>query len=289
MKTLTRFAAASVLALSLAAVGCGGSTADTSPQTAQNAATLAPVGAQTHGPVKLVGDALGDVPLRPDQRTELEKLAADAETRHQSIAPARKDLMEAVAAQIEAGKIDRAALQPKIDAAADAFARVRDDDRAAFERMHAILDASQRAKFVDSLQARFEAKRGEFKGRHGEMKQWAEDLKLTDAQKSQIKDAMRAQWKGGHDHEQGEGHPANEMKAHHDHGQKVLEAFKGDRFVMDEVAPKKDTREMATKMSGHFIKMAETVMPILTPEQRTLAAQKLRTHSVDATEMHGPF
>jgi Spy/CpxP family protein refolding chaperone len=287
MKTLTRLAAASLLAFSLAAVGCGGSTADTSPQTAQSAATLAPVGAQTHGPVKLVGDALGDVPLRPDQRTELEKLAADAETRHQSIAPAKKDLMEALATQIEAGKIDRAALQPKIDAAADAFARVRDDDRAALERMHAILDASQRAKFVDALQARFEAKRGEMKGRHGEMKQWAEDLKLTDAQKSQIKDAMRAQWKAGH--EQGEGHPMTEMKAHKDHGQQVLEAFKADRFVMDEVAPKKDTRAMAAKMSGHFIQMAETVMPILTAEQRTLAAQKLRTHSVDATEMHGPF
>jgi Spy/CpxP family protein refolding chaperone len=287
MKTLTRLATASILALSLAAFGCGGTTADTSPQTAQSAATLAPVGAQTHGAVKLVGDALGDVPLRPDQRTELEKLAADAETRHQSIAPARKDLMEAIAVQIEAGKIDRTALQPKVDAAADAFAKVRDDDRAALERMHAILDASQRAKFVDALKARFEAKRGEMKGKHGEMKQWAEDLKLTDAQRSQIKDAMRAQWKEGHEH--GEGHPMTEMKAHHENAQKVLEAFKGERFVIDEVAPKKDARAMAAKMSGHFIGMAETVMPILTAEQRTIAAQKLRTHTTEVTEIHAPF
>jgi Spy/CpxP family protein refolding chaperone len=284
MKTLTRLAAASLLALSLAALGCGGSTADTSPQTAQSAATLAPVGAQTHGPVKLVGDALGDVPLRPEQRAELEKMATDAEARHQAMAPARKDLMEALAVQIESGKIDRTALQPKIDATADAWAKARDDDRAALERMHAILDTDQRAKFVDALQARFEAKRGDHKGHHGEMKQWAEDLKLTDAQRSQIKDAMRAQWKAGREHN--EASAVTEMKAHKDHGQQVLQAFKGDRFVMDEVAPKKDTRMMATKMSGHLIRMAETVMPILTPEQRTIAASKLRTHSIEATEIH---
>jgi Spy/CpxP family protein refolding chaperone len=167
---------------------------------------------------------------------------------------------------------------------------VRDDDRAALERMHTILDASQRAKFVDALQARFEANKGEHKGHHGEMKQWAEDLKLTDAQRSQIKDAMRAQWKSAHaGGEQGEGHPVTEMKAHKQNAQKVLEAFKGDRFVMDEVSPKKDTHAMATKMSGHMIQMAETVMPILTPEQRTIAAQKLRTHSIEATEIHAPF
>jgi hypothetical protein len=131
MKTLMRLASVSLLALSVAAVGCGGSTADTSPQTAQSAATLAPVGAQTHGPVRLVGEALGDVPLRPDQRTELEKLASDAEARHQATLSARKDIVDAVAAQVEAGKIDRAALQPKIDAAADAWAKVQGDDRAA--------------------------------------------------------------------------------------------------------------------------------------------------------------
>ena len=33
---------------------------------------------QTHGVVKLIGDALGEVALRPDQRTELEKLAVAA-------------------------------------------------------------------------------------------------------------------------------------------------------------------------------------------------------------------
>jgi Spy/CpxP family protein refolding chaperone len=293
MKTLTSLASASLLALSLAAMGCGGSTADTSPQTAQNAATLAPVGAQTHGMVKLAGDALGDVPLRPEQRAELEKLAADAEARHQSLAPARKDLVEAVAAQVEAGKIDRTALQPKIDAASDAWVKIRDDDRAALERVHAILDATQRAKFVEALQARFQAKRGDHAGHHGhgEMKQWAEDLKLTDAQKDQIKSSMRAQFKanaGGQEHH--EGHSPAEMKAHHGDHQKIVEAFKSDRFVMDEVAPKGDARAMAAKMSGRMIHMVETVMPVLTPEQRTIAAQKIRTYSTnDAALRHGPF
>ena len=44
--------------------------------------TRAPVAQSTHGPLKLIGDALGDVPLTASQRAAIEKLAADTEARH---------------------------------------------------------------------------------------------------------------------------------------------------------------------------------------------------------------
>jgi Spy/CpxP family protein refolding chaperone len=119
------------------------------------------------------------------------------------------------------------------------------------------------------------------------MKKWAEDLKLTDAQRDQIKDAMRARFKEAHEH--GEGHPWAEMKAHKERAEKVFEAFKGERFVMDEVAPRMEAHAMANKMSARILQMVETVLPILTAEQRTIAAQKIRAHSADATMEHGPF
>jgi Spy/CpxP family protein refolding chaperone len=272
----------SVLALSLAVGACGGSTAaDNGPQTAQSAVTTAPVGASTHGPVKLVGNALGEVPLRPDQRTELEKLATDAEARHQSVAGARKDLVEAVAVQVEAGTLDRAALQPKIDAAAAAWDTIRTQDRAALERVHAILDTSQRAQFVDALHGQMKAARGKHEGREG-MHEWAADLKLTDAQKDQIKQAFHAKAK---DHGR-DGHA--EWKDHQAQGGKVMDAFKSDHFVMDEVSPKKDVKESAAKMSGHLLGMIETVLPILTPEQRQIAGQKIRAHAT-SDDAHSPF
>ncbi len=289
MTTISRIGSVSLLALSLAVAACGGSTAtDTGAQTAQNAVTKAPVGVATHGPVKMVGDALGQVPLRPEQRTELEKLATDAETRHQSVAPARKDLVEAVALQVESGTLDRAALQPKIDAAATAWDGIRTQDRAALERVHTILDASQRAAFTDALHAQMKEGREHHgpdgmhakNGHHGKMQEWATDLKLTDAQKDQIKAAFQAK---GKDHE----HDIHaEMKDHHAKGGQVMDAFKSEHFVMDEVSPKVDTKQAAAKMSGRMLGMIEVVLPILTPEQRKIAADKIRSHAAAGGEDH---
>jgi Spy/CpxP family protein refolding chaperone len=280
MTTISRISSISLLALSLAAAACGGSTAtDTGAQTAQSAATTAPVGVSTHGPVKLVGDALGQVPLRPDQRTELEKLATDAEARHQTVAPARKDLVEAIAAQVEAGTLDRTALQPKIDAAAAAWDSIRTQDRAALERVHAILDTTQRAAFTDALHAQMKAAKGHHAGHDG-MKQWAADLNLTDAQKDQIKQAFQAKKEqNSHDFHA-------EMKGQHAKGSQVMEAFKSDRFVMDEVSPKVDAKQATAKMSGRMLGMIETVLPILTPEQRKIAADKIRAHASAGGDDH---
>ena len=266
------------LVLGALAIGaCGGSVA-AEPATAQSAASTAPVGTNTHGPVKLVGDALGTVALRPEQRTELEQLATAAETRHESMRTARNELTEAIALQIDAGKIDRAALQPKIDATTQAFDAVRPGDRAALERVHAILDASQREKLVDALQAQIKGKKGDHNPRAA-MQEWATDLKLTDAQRDQIKTLIKTQLhKGGDAHHDGH---------HGGHGGKVLEAFKGDRFVMDEVAPATDAHAKSQEMSGRFLGMAEQILPILTPEQRTLAAGKIRAKSATMEDHMG--
>ena len=108
------------------------------------------------------------------------------------------------------------------------------------------------------------------------MQQWAADLNLSDDQKAQIKDAMVQRFKAA-------GH---EMK--HDwegakhQGKQVMEAFKGDRFVFDEVAPAKDVAAQVSRTSEHMLGVAEAALPILTPAQRTLAAQKLREHAQSA-------
>src|SRR5690349_8321288 len=83
-------------------VACGGSVE--APQTAAGA-TKAPVGTNTHGFVKVAGEALGEVPLRTEQRTELEKIATEADQRHAAMADGRKDLANTIADQIEKGTI----------------------------------------------------------------------------------------------------------------------------------------------------------------------------------------
>ena len=286
---------ASVAALSVVAVGCGGSVEQ--PQTQASAASKAPVAPQAHGVVRLIGDALGEVALRPDQRTELEKLTVVADQRHAAMAAGKKDLMLAVADQVEKGAIDRNALQPKIDRIVADLEKGRPDDSAALARVHAILDPEQRNAFADALESKFKGKHhghkphGEEKGEAGEpgkrgpmagmhaMKQLAEDLKLTDEQKSQIKDAL----KSAH-----EGHSFREMRENMSQGKRALESFRSDKFDASAAAPPAEKlRERAATGTGRMIGVAEKVLPILTPEQRKLAAEKLRTMANGGAEM--PF
>ncbi len=289
---------ASVAALSAVAVGCGGSVEQ--PQTQASAVSKAPVAPQTHGVVKLMGEALGEVALRPDQRAELEKLAVAADQRHAAMTGGKKDLMLALADQVEKGSIDRAALQPKIDRIVSDLEKGRPDDSAALARVHAILDADQRNAFADALESKFKhghrggkhhggenGEKGEAgeSGKHGPMagmhamKQLAEDLKLTDDQKSQIKDAL----KSGHD-----AHSFREMRENMGQGKRVLDSFRSDKFDPAAAAPAPEKfRERATAGSGRMIGIAEKVLPILTPEQRKLAADKLRTMANAGADM--PF
>ena len=283
---------------SLFAMGCGGSVESSQPQTQASAASKAPVAPQAHGVVKVFGDALGEVPLRPDQRTELEALAVAADARHASMAEGKKDLMLGIADQVEKGTIDRAALQPKIDRIIADLEKARPDDHAALERMHALLDPEQRNAFVDALEAKFKGKHhspfaaGEkgAKGEHGEeggpmaamhaMKQLADDLKLTDDQRSQIKDVIKA----GR-----EGHGGfREMHARMSEGKKVLESFRSDTFDAAAAAPSPEKlRARVAIGTSRAVGVAEKVLPILTPEQRKIAAEKLRQMASAGLEM--PF
>jgi Spy/CpxP family protein refolding chaperone len=265
------------------ALGCSGavSTEAAAVATPEAATTRVPVAQSTHGPLKLAGDALGDVPLTTTQRAAIEKLATDTEARHADARAARKDLVLAVAAQVQAGQIDRAALQPKIDVLVAGLQKAQPADRAAFEQLHAILTADQRTAFVDAMQARIGQRVGQVRDKHP-LKQWAEDLGLTEDQRSQIKDAMKQQRNAS-----AEGHDGAPWAEAREHGAKVMSAFKQDRFVMDEVSPAADVATKAQKMSDHMLGIAQAALPVLTAPQRAIAAQKLRDRAESLEEM-GP-
>jgi len=167
------------LVLAAPALGCAGTVTSEPPTTADTATTRAPVAVNAHGPVKLFGQALGDVPLTASQRQVIEGLATGAETRHAEARVAGQDLMNTLAAQVEAGQIDRAALQPKIDALSAAMQKAQPADRAAFEQLHAILTPEQRSAFVDAVEAHAQEMRGQMKEHNG-LKQLAAVLKISE-------------------------------------------------------------------------------------------------------------
>ena len=293
---MTRFPkVAFVLTLGLGTLaalpGCGASAAETPTQTAQ-AATRAPFAQPSHGPVKMILVALGDVPLRADQRATIDQLAKDAEARHDGVRAAREAMTLAVADQVQAGSIDHAALQPKVDALVAAMDKARPADRAALEKLHALLDADQRVAFVDAMQAHGPGRPGGGEGME-RLKQLGDELKLTDEQRGKIRELITAEWRGNHggpphdgDHGPGPG-PGGGMH-HGGHPGKVLDAFKGDHFVLDEVAPPPDAKELI-RGGDRMLHLAEVVLPILTPEQRTALAGKIRDRAKsDDLDEHTP-
>jgi Spy/CpxP family protein refolding chaperone len=279
-----------VLAASIVPLAaCSGATGTSDPpQAAQNGTTTAALNVTVHGPAKRVADALATVPLRADQRATIEQMGKDAETRMEPARKARADLMVAIADQVQAGKIDRVALQPKIDALTAAHQATQPGNRAAFEKLHDLLTPDQRVAFVNAMQTEHHqgGERGE--GMRGRMQKWATDLGLSQDQKDQIKTQMQARWEA---HVAGavtgvdqtgaikDGHMMAQGYKMHEQYKAMLEAFKGDTFKMDQVAPVGDHRELANGFAGHMLGMLETSLPILTPDQRTIAASKLREHA----------
>jgi Spy/CpxP family protein refolding chaperone len=247
------------------ALSCGGAQ---TPTASQPGATRAPVAPNASADIKIFTDALGDVPLTPPQRSEVDKLAADADGRHADITAARKALELAVADQVDTGRIDRAALQPKIDALVEAVKRTQAPDRAAFERLHALLDPDQRVAFVNAVEAQVSQRMGEH---HPGMRlqEWADLLKLTDDQRGRIREMLKQLAE--------QTHPMQAAEHGARRGAKILGAFKTDRFVFDEVAPAQDLREKITGATDRFLGLAAQALPILTPEQRTAASQHLRS------------
>ncbi len=271
MRSRSRCILALKLALAVPVLGCAGSAASAQAASPESATTRAPLAQTLHGPAKIMGEALGEVPLTVSQRTRIEGMARDFETRHTIAQTARKDLMLALAAQVEAGHIERGALQPKLDTLSTALQNARPADRASLEELHALLSADQRAAFVDALQSRMAQGKNEGRGHHP-LKQWADDLKLSEDQRAQIRTALHSRTEATEHDRDGE-HPHADANRH---GAKVLAAFKEDHFVLDEVAPAKDTTKSVGKMSDHVIGLAEVAVPVLTPDQRATAAQKLR-------------
>lgn len=266
-------ALAGVAGCSAASTGDVATPTGETPAAAQAATRVAAVAPNAKsGRVRMIADILSTVALTDDQRTSIEALASDAEARHQTEMQAHKDVLTALAAQVEAGKIDRTALRPKLDAASSAMSANHAADHAAIQKLHDLLTPAQRGQVADALEARHKdmAQNHPRQAHRDRLTKLAADLNLTDAQKAQVAAAF-ASHHGDH---------ASDFRAMHEgmgpHGQRFAEAFRADTLTFPEPG---DGKGHAGKMGDHFVTMAETILPILTPEQRTLAAAKLRAHA----------
>jgi Spy/CpxP family protein refolding chaperone len=267
MSSFSKRLAWGLLVGAVALAGCGSNAETEAAVNAQGGFSQEPAEVAHAG---LMREALSKVALRPDQRPLVDQLAAEASVRHQSIKQARQALRYALADQVQAGKVDRAALKPQIDALLAAIEQSRAADRAALLRLHDILDKSQRNQFVDAVDAAFQARRNEHGGHHG-MRRWAAELNLTDQQRDQIRSALHDKFQGQHQAMKEQG------KAMHEQRRQLLESFREDQFTLDANA-QVFGRDKIERGIDRMLDLAGAAVPILTAEQRAVAAQKIRTH-----------
>ena len=272
---LRLFGAAATLALLSACSGSSDPERTTAPETAieHTATPSAEKTAALPGKLGLLTQALTKVNLRPEQKTEIDKMVSEAAVRHQAVARARTALKNGVAAQLESGAFNRAGLSTELTALESAVTQTGPADRVALVRLHGILDSAQRNQLVDAFKElrRSATAEGGFgkRGGHGmffKAREWAQDLSLTEEQVGTIRGAMRDKFQAEHAGKRGEGWRRGGHK-------QLIEAFRSDNFTLDEkVFPGKRHAMGASRM----LDALEVAVPTLTPEQKKSAAEKLR-------------
>jgi len=249
--------------VTLAALGLVGAVASG----AAGAEPAPAVGAETpaantpHGLIQLIGDALGDVSLRPDQQDAVEALGAKVEPLQATVDQAESDLLTMLAEQVSAGAIDLAAIEPNILAYATAREDVSAGLRSAIEELHLILDPTQRMDFADSLEC----------GVHdvllaltsGErLDDFAQTLGLNDAQKQDLSDDL------------GELTPMLDAARQSLHA--VIEGFRSDTFSIEQFMPQNEVFAKAEQRAEMIVDVTDLFMDVLNPSQRDELAQRIR-------------
>jgi Spy/CpxP family protein refolding chaperone len=107
---------------------------------------------------------------------------------------------------------------------------------------------------------------------HGPGERWADELELSDEQRTAFKSVLREAFASFH------GGRGTAHEQHHGHGA-VLDAFQEETFSFDAVATPHDVAAHVSEVSGHVMDVVEKVLPLLTPAQRALAAQLIREHA----------
>lgn len=249
------------------------------PQTPTSGTQTPPSGQQpSQGPtseaggiVQLVDQALSNVNLRPDQKQALQSIATQVDTKVAAVDQAKRNLLSALADQIEAGQVNESDLQSLNDKFADAAAAASPVVRNAIQKLHDTLDPQQRKQFVDAL--RTELNQGApTNGSSAMLDKLSRLLNLTQDQKQKI----------GQIFSNASSSPDNTRQRMN----KLLDSFPSDQFSVDDVAPAQNERDRAAAIAKNMENVASEVTQVLTPEQRKTAADYLRSQvSGQSTQM----
>ncbi|HSY21429.1 MAG TPA: hypothetical protein VK841_04905 [Polyangiaceae bacterium] len=229
------------------------------------------------GIVAFIAMSLDTIGANDDQRAAIEKIQTALRVKLEPARVADQKLATVLADGIAAGSIDKA----KVDAAIAKLAETSKGVHAAIadslNELHGVLDDAERAALVDKVEAHWQvwkdaneegAKAGEPR-EHGRIEALARALALTPDQVDKVRDAIR---KAPAAHKFDE----DKVAAHLAAFGTAFEAanFDAKKLSGGDAINANLTSWGATSMA-HFY---EAILPVLTPDQRTKLAERVREH-----------
>lgn len=226
----------------------------------------------SHGGIPgFIAMSLDGLNVSDDQRAAIAKIQHDLHETLRASRDAEKQLLLALADGVAAGNVDRAKLDDNIARVGAESAKLHDAVADSLNALHAALTPPQRQALVDKVDAHLGVwhRENDGKGRH--LAQLASDLGLSTDQVDKIRAAYQASNDKAprYDRSEAEGH---------------VKAF-GDAFVKDQFDAHALTTggpvnaHMATWGVVREVNLFTAAAPVLTPEQRTKAADQLRRHA----------
>jgi Spy/CpxP family protein refolding chaperone len=255
--------------------------------------------------------SLDSLELKPEQKTTVDGIESDLEKLGDASKDARAKLENDVADGVAAGKLDHKKSDADINALAAAAAATEPSIQDAMNRLYKALDPDQRKKLVEGMRekgkemhehmAEHEGKgpgghehehegkgpghEHEGMGEHehegmgeGPLMKLGDELALTQEQKDKLHVKLEAQMKANH----------AAMKSKREAGEKHLDAigtaFEGDKFDAKKAGVGAQAPEMVKAMATQKVQFVETVLAVLTPDQRAKFAEHLKAHANDTEE-----
>jgi hypothetical protein len=284
-----------MLVVALAADGCASRTASDVPAAAVGAGAADDAeayGLREHhryhqGGVGLFfAMGLETLGTSPDQGAEIERVRAKLLASMGPLHAAQRRLLATLADGLSSGTLNPSTVDAAVLGVSSAGPAVRDSLAASLDELHAVLTRSQRTAMADKVEAHWSVWRAEnVEGQgarpgteQGHLSALTAELALSPAQQEKIRAALKSERTEGppFDHQ----HAGARLHA-------LAEAFRQQQFDARAIENSGPEPGMAAWGAAHLARVVEAMGPVLSAEQRSQLAEKLREHARHAGGAEG--
>jgi Spy/CpxP family protein refolding chaperone len=206
--------------------------------------------------------------LTPTQKSQIQALIEQKNAANAGVRAAHEQLLDALADAVSAGTVNSVALAPKVQTVVAAIQAAEPTDRSLLENLHSILTPVQRTFLASQMESQIQMESSRQGGDdEGHLGWISKKLGLTSTQQSQAEMNYRTYYEAID--------PGARAEMRQERMQ-MLEAFKGDSFVMSQLMPPRGADDIQ-RWVNHVVVVAAATAPVLTPDQRAAEAALFRT------------